>query len=177
MIHTFIGKGFGQEYAPTTFDNYSANYLWEERTIDMGLWDTAGVPDFAILRPLSYTGSDVFIICFDVTNESSFDNVAKYWLPEKEANLSDCPWILVGCKCDLLDNQEVLETTSTIPYPYAARMAQKLGAVACLYCSARSAEGIDVVMTTAIQAALLGKNPTMLANRSVSMGNLSCSVM
>ncbi|XP_052778001.1 ras-related C3 botulinum toxin substrate 1-like [Mya arenaria] len=38
--------------------------------------------DYDRLRPLSYAGTDVFFICFDLSRASSFENVEPKWLPE-----------------------------------------------------------------------------------------------
>ncbi|WAR24433.1 CDC42-like protein, partial [Mya arenaria] len=39
------------------------------------------VGDYDRLRPLSYAGTDVFFICFDLSRASSFENVEPKWLP------------------------------------------------------------------------------------------------
>lgn len=45
-----------------------------ENPIQLALWDTAGQEDYERLRPLSYPGSDIFLVCFSVVNRESFAN-------------------------------------------------------------------------------------------------------
>ena len=52
------------------------------RPINLGLWDTAGQEDYDRLRPLSYPQTDVFLLCFSITNPTSFENVRTKWYPE-----------------------------------------------------------------------------------------------
>lgn len=47
------------------------------KSINLGLWDTAGQEEYNKLRPLSYPNTDIFIIVFSVISPESFENAIK----------------------------------------------------------------------------------------------------
>ena len=55
----------------------------------MELWDTAGQEAFENLRRLSYPGTDVFVLVYDVGNASSLDNIMNKWVPEIHAEFDE----------------------------------------------------------------------------------------
>lgn len=63
------------EYVPTVFDNYSANTLVDGQAVSLGLWDTAGSSEYDALRPLSYPGTDVFLVCYSVVEPETLDHI------------------------------------------------------------------------------------------------------
>ncbi|WAR24421.1 RAC1A-like protein [Mya arenaria] len=71
LLIAYTTSAFPSKYVPTVFDNYSANIMVDGKA-----------EDYDRLRPLSYTGTDVFFICFDLSRPSSFENVEPIWLPE-----------------------------------------------------------------------------------------------
>ena len=71
--------------------------------IELDVYDTAGQEDFARVRPISYNGASVFIVCFSLINEDSLDNACTKWFKELKSLGPKCPFILVGTKSDLRD--------------------------------------------------------------------------
>ncbi len=49
-------------------------------------------------RPLSYPGTNVFLICFSVSSRASVANLASLWVPEVQHHCAGVPFIIVACK-------------------------------------------------------------------------------
>lgn len=65
------------------------------------------------LRPLSYSGTDLFLVCYSIISRNSFENVKNKWLPElkqfmEEHNEKKVPILLVGLKSDLRGDQDIM---------------------------------------------------------------------
>ena len=147
------------EYIPTVFDNYSANVIVDARSINLGLWDTAGQEDYDRLRPLSYPETDVFIVCFSLVRPNSFNNIEAKWYPEVRHHCPNVPTILVGTKLDLREDKETTEKLkemklAPITYPQGLAKANELGAYRYLECSALTQKGIKNIFEEAIRAVL-----------------------
>jgi len=159
LLISYTTNAFPGEYIPTVFDNYSANVMVDGKPINLGLWDTAGQEDYDRLRPLSYPQTDVFLVCFSVISQSSFENVKTKWVPEIQHHAPGVPILLVGTKSDLRKDentkkqlasrsQEMVQTAS------AEGMAKEVGATKYLECSALTQEGLKQVFDDAIRAAM-----------------------
>ena len=92
---------FPTEYVPTVFDSYASNFTVDGAVYNVGLWDTAGQEDYDRLRPLAYPATDVFLVCFDIANPASFENVTDKWIPEVRQFMPDTPILLVANKSDM----------------------------------------------------------------------------
>ena len=147
------------------FDNYTANVYVDSRPISLGLWDTTGQDDYDRIRPLSYPGTDVFLVCFSVVNPNSFANVAGKWAPEIVHHCPGVPKILVGTNLELRNDKATikeLQKRGELPITYiqGLGMRNKIGAVAYMECSAVTQRGLKTVFDEVIRIALQGTGCT-----------------
>jgi small GTP-binding protein len=154
---------FPTEYIPTLFDNFATPVMFGNKTIDLSLWDTVGHDDYDYysnrLRPLTYSQTDVFLICFSVASSSSFESVRTKWHPEVTHHCPKVPVLLVGTKIDLRRSDEGDEGDRTtqqryIPAEQGERLAEEIGACRYLECSAKTQEGLQHLFHEAIRVAL-----------------------
>ena len=147
------------EYIPTVFDNWAANKEVDGRIVLMGLWDIAGGEDYDRLRPLSYPGTDVFLLCFALDAPSSFANVKERWYPELNHHCPGTPILLVGTKEDLRDDPQVISHLATrglspITYQEGLECARDIGAVKYMECSALTEMRVEDVFLEGVRAAM-----------------------
>merc|ERR1712130_702115 len=139
LLISYTTNAFPDEYIPTVFDNYSANVMVDGKPIQLGLWDTAGQEDYDRLRPLSYPQTDVFLVCFSIISQASFENVRTKWVPEITHHAPNVPIILVGTKSDLRSDHETIQNLQAkgammVQNNQAQQLAQEIGAVKYLEC-------------------------------------------
>lgn len=165
MLVSYTTKTFPSEYVPTIFDNYSANVEamknGRREQIKLMLYDTAGQEDYKQIRPLSYPGTSVFIVCYSVDNRTSFGNVKSAWIPEITEHCPGTPWILCGTKADLADDKQVVEVLRNRKSPIVTdaegkKMAAALGGLVSLQCSAMTQKGLKEVFDKAISIGMGG---------------------
>ena len=96
LLMVFRNDEFPPDYVPTVFENYVKELTVDDKNIELELYDTAGQEDYDRLRPLSYPGSDVILVCYSVDSPNSCDNVKERWAPEVEQFCPRVPVVLVG---------------------------------------------------------------------------------
>jgi Ras-related C3 botulinum toxin substrate 1 len=160
MLISYTTNSFPGEYVPTVFDNYNANAIVDGTPVNLGLWDTAGSDEYNTLRPLSYPGTDVFVICFSIFSPTSFDNVLNKWYPEITQHMdSKPPILLVGTKSDLRGKQSAIDSLKAsgeepVTQEEGQNMKAEIFAHKYLECSALTQEGLANVFEEAIRVVL-----------------------
>lgn len=160
LLVSYTTNQFPEDYVPTVFDNYSAIVMVGDEKVTIHLWDTAGQEEYDRLRPLSYTQTDIFLICFSVVEPFSFQNVESKWMPEiRHHTPKDTKILLIGTKSDLRDEPHVLDELdeqglSPVSEKEASALAKRLGLVGYLECSAASQQGVREVFDCAIKSVI-----------------------
>lgn len=149
MLISYTTNTFPGDYVPTVFDNYTANVMFGNEPIGLILYDVSGQDDYDRLRPLAYPQTDVFIICFAIDREASFNNVRTKWMLEVGYHAPGVPIILVGTKADRRSDKIAL-----ISSQQGATLAQEMGAKSYHECSALTQEGLKAVFDAAIERGL-----------------------
>ncbi len=87
-------------------ENLSKNVYTEPLTTRLSLWDTGGQEMFTYLRPKYYAGATCAVLVFDITNQSSFDDI-EVWVNEVVSKCPDIPIVICGNKFDLNEARSV----------------------------------------------------------------------
>lgn len=101
----FIGESFDTNYLQTIGSDFSYQLVTvENQKIGLALWDLAGQPQFQSVHSLFYRGAAAIIVVYDITNPTSFHNVAN-WLNDftNQTEINDLPVLIIGNKIDLRD--------------------------------------------------------------------------
>ncbi|XP_055360345.1 rho-related GTP-binding protein RhoG-like isoform X5 [Betta splendens] len=156
MIFTYIKKIYPKEYIPGFYDYYSTQVSVDNHKVDLEIRDTSGCEDFDTVRPLCYNGVGVFIICFSIASPASYGNVKNKWLPEIKHHCPNMPFLLVGTKADLRNDQIDLKKQNhiTVSQQQGNILAQQIKAVKYVECAAKTQDGLDEVFDEAVRAFL-----------------------
>lgn len=98
MAICYSTGAFSGVYTPNVFDTHSQPATVDGVQVNLGLWDIASREDYERLRPLSYTGADIFLLVFSVVDPSSFENVRAKWYPETTHHVPNALRMVVGLK-------------------------------------------------------------------------------
>jgi small GTP-binding protein len=147
------------DYVPTVFDNWVSRVQVKGEEIVLQLWDTAGQEDLENIRSLSYTNTDVFLVCFSLVDPISLSNVQSHWVPELKKYVQKPRMILVGTKMDLRTNPETLaqlsqEGLKPIEETEGSAVAKQMKSAGFVECSAMRQVGISEVFDLAVATRL-----------------------
>jgi len=81
----------------------------EDQPLTISIWDAAGTERFRSILPSYYRGCHGVLLCFDMTDRSSFERVI-YWLSQIDIHApTTIKKVLVATKCDLSLSQHQIK--------------------------------------------------------------------
>jgi small GTP-binding protein len=133
----------------TVFESYKCKVTVDNVEYNIQLWDTAGQEELEAVRTLSYPNTNVFLLCYSVADRTSYDNVKNKCVVEIKQHVKDAVFLLVATKADLRSTSD-----SPLSAEHGKALAQQMGAVGYMECSAMKCEGIKDVFDRAIVYAM-----------------------
>ena len=161
MVTVFITGSFPGEYIPSVYKDKNdkdpkKDFIVDGKTYNVDLFDTAGQDEYDTTRPKIYPGTDVFLVCYSVLSKYSFNDVKNKWVQEIKQHSANTPWILVGMKSDLRDDDSGMIPNlqnRLISIDDAKKLGNDLGAAGYYECSALFNTGLNQLFEAAIRAA------------------------
>jgi len=145
IIRRYYLNEFLESPTSTCGGSYTAKQInINNKLIQLDLWDTAGQERFRSLGKHFYKDAYIVILVYDITMQSSFEEIEQVWYPSvKEHGEKYSVLAVVGNKCDLYEKEEVKENE-------ARDFAKQIGATFMLV-SAKSGDNIDLLFDTLIR--------------------------
>lgn len=169
IISVETGK-FPTHGIPTVLDDVSVLREVDGIEYSISLWDTLGIEDYNRLRPLSYPQTDVFVLFYSVSSPGIFSSIPTFWKEELKLHCPNVPILLVGGKCDLRYDNDVLEELERkqlkpISFEEGQEVAKLIQASGFIECSSATYKGVETVLQQALQLAIDARKNTNTNNR------------
>ena len=155
LLITYVTNKFPDFIPAVGCDRFEFQLMVNDEPVSVDLWDSQAHEEYDRLRPLVYPSTHIFLVCFSVVSHASYENVREKWIPEIHHHIPNAPFLLVGTKIDLRNDEQTLETVGN-PLDASAgeTLAKQLGAKMYVECSALTQDGLKTVFDQAIRSAL-----------------------
>lgn len=147
VMFTYVEGTFRNHFATIGAGQRSKLVDVEGVKVNLDIWDTAGQERYRSQLRMYMMNAAVAIVMFDVTDDSSFNEVRSWVQSVHDAVEPDTKIFLVGNKTDL----EISPGSCTSK---AEALAGELGLDGYFQTSAAKGDGIDTLFTTVAEAAL-----------------------
>ncbi|KAH7099841.1 P-loop containing nucleoside triphosphate hydrolase protein [Auriculariales sp. MPI-PUGE-AT-0066] len=164
LLLTMCGSRYPGDYIPTCYCGYSRRVNVDNRSYEVGFFDVSGLEEYKRLRVLVYPQTDVFLLCFSVVSQSSFNDLRTEWYPEIVHHCPGVAFLVVGTKVDLRDDLQTQmrlkeNDQSAVTVEMGEHLATELSAAKYVECSSLSGQGLDTIFNEAVAAALTPPPP------------------
>lgn len=157
---TFVNGAFPGEYIPAIWDHHLTTIAIDSADYSIRLNDTHGGDNLAIIRDLSYSKTNVFLLCFACNRPESMASLETLWMPEILKHTPDACFIFVCTKTDLRNDSEASRTTQRnyhrdiIGFEEGKRNASRFKAKYYEISSMEDADSLSRLFTDATKLAL-----------------------
>ena len=141
-------------YHPTELvDDFTAEVEAGKHTLQLTLLDLSGACEVDGIRSLVYEHCDAVILCFDLTDFASLENLTRKWLPELEERCPGSPLILAGCKLDETCIGDYLDVCPQLARTRDAvkELLSTTRAKAYVECSSKLTNGVDELVQLVVE--------------------------
>lgn len=108
LMMRFTEDMFIEKYMSTIGVDFKIKTMnYKNKLIKFQIWDTAGQDRFRTITSSYYRGSNAIIICYDITEIASFQNVKKWMEEVKMYSIAKPILILCGTKNDLDNKRQI----------------------------------------------------------------------
>ena len=135
--------------------------LFSTVNIEISLCDTIAQEEYEKLRVLSYPETDLFLLCFDVSNLDSFWKVYDYWIHEIRNFSTTIPTLLIACKTDLRRDTNTVQRLkeqhflSPITHSMGEALAKTCHCLSYLETSSLDKCGLEDLITVLFRSVIL----------------------
>ena len=113
LINSILGNEFDSEGLVTTNATFFSKYInIKNKNYKINIWDTAGQEIYRAITSLFVKGSTIVIFVYDITDQTSYDDL-DFWIEKAQEILeNNCIYAIVGNKMDLFYEQKIQENTA-----------------------------------------------------------------
>jgi len=103
-LNRFVKNQFQEQYILTIGANFLKKEVkFKKTTVNLIIWDMAGQSRFASFRKNFYTDTSGALLIFDLTRADTYYKLEN-WIKELNESAGEIPFVLIGNKCDLLED-------------------------------------------------------------------------
>ena len=137
IISQLMEQEFNDEQTATTGATFSTKTMvFDNKGICFEIWDTAGQEKYRALTKMFYKDAGAAILVYDITRQTSFEELKNYWANQVRENAPKKIVLAVAAnKSDLIDTEQVDEKTGRA-------FAKEIGAI-FKSTSAKNQKGIE----------------------------------
>ena len=112
IFNKFTTGDFSKIYKSTIAAEFKSKLLKVNKNLwaKLVIWDTCGSENFRAVTRQYYRGADGAIVIFDLTDQSSFNDLKKWIKDIKNYGEKDIQIIIVGNKLDLFNQRKVTQS-------------------------------------------------------------------